>query len=220
MNIALILARLGSKRIKYKNIKNFFGKPIIYYPIRACKKSKIFDKIYVSTESRKIKSIVIKYGASVPFLRPKKLADNNTSTIKVIKHFIDKMKFQGDTNICCLYPATPLLKPNILKKFYKQFLKDKKNFLIPAIVAKSKEKKKFTINKNNKIKIIKNSNKFYKDSGQFYFGTAKLFKAKKSILMSESCKIIKLSNNFAVDVNTMQDWKLVKKIYKKDIRNV
>ena len=65
-----------------------------------------------------------------------------------------------------------------------------------------------------------NSNKFYKDSGQFYFGTAKLFKAKKSILMSESCKIIKLSNNFAVDVNTMQDWKLVKKIYKKNIRNV
>ena len=67
MNIAIIPARAGSKRIKNKNIKLFRGKPIIYYSINAAKKSKIFQKIIVSTDSEKIKKISEKYGAEVPF---------------------------------------------------------------------------------------------------------------------------------------------------------
>ena len=92
MNIALIIAKLGSKRIKNKNIKNFFGKPVIYYPITACQKSNIFDKIFVSTESKKIRLIAKRYNVSVPFLRPKKLSSDKASTIDVIKNFIKKMK--------------------------------------------------------------------------------------------------------------------------------
>ena len=71
MNIAIIPARIGSKRIKQKNIKIFKGKPLIYYSINAAKKSKVFDKILVSTDSEKIGEIARKYGADVPFLRPK-----------------------------------------------------------------------------------------------------------------------------------------------------
>ena len=67
MNIAIIPARSGSKRIKNKNIKLFCGKPIIYYSINEAKKSKIFQKIIVSTDSEKIKKISEKYGAEVPF---------------------------------------------------------------------------------------------------------------------------------------------------------
>ena len=52
--LAIIPARLGSKRIKQKNIKSFFGKPMIYYPISALKKANFFNKIFVSTESKKI----------------------------------------------------------------------------------------------------------------------------------------------------------------------
>ena len=70
-SICIIPARGGSKRIKNKNIKNFFGKPLIYYSIKAAIKSNIFDKIIVSTDSKKIASIVKKYGAEVPFLRSK-----------------------------------------------------------------------------------------------------------------------------------------------------
>ena len=81
MNIGIILARAGSKRIKNKNIKTFFGKPLIYYSIETAKKTKIFDKIYVSTDSKKIKNIAEKYGAIVLKLRPKKYSsDKNTVT--------------------------------------------------------------------------------------------------------------------------------------------
>ena len=72
MIIAVIPARIGSKRIKKKNIKKFYGKPIIAWPIIAAKKSNIFDKIIVSTDSSQIALISKKYGAEVPFLRKKK----------------------------------------------------------------------------------------------------------------------------------------------------
>ena len=131
MNLALIIARAGSVRIKNKNIKKFYGKPIISYPIKVLKNSKIFSKIYVSTECKKISEIVKRYDVAVPFLRPKQLANNKTSTLKVIKHFINKKKILPKDNICCVYPATPLLTKNILKKSMRKFLNNKNNFLVP-----------------------------------------------------------------------------------------
>ena len=67
--IAIIPARIGSKRIPKKNIKNFLGKPIIAYTISAVTKSNLFDEIIVSTDHKSIADISIKYGAKVPFLR-------------------------------------------------------------------------------------------------------------------------------------------------------
>jgi len=91
MNIAIIPARKRSVRIKNKNIKLFRGKPIIYWSIKTAKKSKIFDKIIVSTDDKKILKVSKKFGAEVPFLRPKKLSDNKTGIIKVIQHAIKEL---------------------------------------------------------------------------------------------------------------------------------
>ena len=71
--ICIIAAREGSKRIKNKNIVNFFGKPLISYPIRVAIQSKLFEKVVVSTDSIKIAKIAKKYGAETPFLRKKKI---------------------------------------------------------------------------------------------------------------------------------------------------
>ena len=68
-SIAIITARGGSKRIPKKNIKEFCGKPIIAYSIKAAIDSKIFDEVMVSTDSKEIAEIAKKYGASVPFMR-------------------------------------------------------------------------------------------------------------------------------------------------------
>ena len=90
MKIALITARANSIRIKNKNIKSFYGKPIIAYPIKVALSSKIFDKVIVSTDSRAIANISLKYGASIPFLRPRTLSQNNIGTLEVIQHAIKK----------------------------------------------------------------------------------------------------------------------------------
>ena len=110
--IALIPARGGSKSIKKKNIKLLNGKPLIYYTIMAARKSKFIDRIIVSTDDKKIRSIAIKYGAEAPFIRPKKLAQDHILDYPVILHAIKKLKLnlnQKENDILVfLRPTMPL----------------------------------------------------------------------------------------------------------------
>ena len=91
MKILLIPARSKSQRIKFKNIKNFHGKPIIYYPITISLKSNLFDRIIVSTDSKNIASIAEKFGAEVPFVRPNCCSGHKATIFDVIRHSIRKL---------------------------------------------------------------------------------------------------------------------------------
>lgn len=71
--LAVIPARGGSKRIPRKNVKDFNGKPLISYAIKAALGSGIFDRVVVSTDDEDIAAIAKEYGAEVPFLRDKSL---------------------------------------------------------------------------------------------------------------------------------------------------
>lgn len=110
--LAIIPARGGSKGIKNKNIVNLKGKPLISYTIEEAKKSGIFDKIIVSTDSPEIAEISKKYGAEVPFLRPENLSTDTASTIDVILHalnyFIDNDEYYD--YFVLLQPTSPLRK--------------------------------------------------------------------------------------------------------------
>ena len=97
--IAIIPARGGSKRIPRKNIKKFFGKPLIAYSIQTALKSKLFDKVIVSTDDEEIATIAKQYGAEVPFIRPKELADDFTTTGDVIEHTLNWLKKNGNVKI-------------------------------------------------------------------------------------------------------------------------
>ena len=93
--IAVIPARGGSTRIPGKNYKKFNGEPIIARTIKKLKKSKIFNRIIVSTDSKKIALISKRCGAEVPFIRPKFLSGNYISSRPVIRHilrFLIKLK--------------------------------------------------------------------------------------------------------------------------------
>ena len=109
--IAIITARGGSKRIPGKNIKNFCGKPIIAYSIEAALKSGLFSEVMVSTDSQKIAQIAQEYGASVPFMRSAKTADDYATTSDVIMEVMDNYKKLGRTfeYICCIYPTAPFV---------------------------------------------------------------------------------------------------------------
>ncbi len=96
MIISVLTARKGSKRIKNKNIRLFNNKPIISYPIKQIIKSKIFRRNFISTDSKKIEKISKKLGIESLILRDKRLSDDNTGVIKVVKNFIqilNKKKF-------------------------------------------------------------------------------------------------------------------------------
>ena len=108
--LALIPARGGSKGVPGKNLKRLFGKPLIAWTIEEAKKSRYIDKIVVSTDYEAIANVAVKYGAAVPFKRPRKLASDNAKMIDVMSHCIRFFQNIGDTYdiIILLQPTSPL----------------------------------------------------------------------------------------------------------------
>ena len=90
--ICIIAARGGSKGVPNKNIRLLGKKPLIAHTIESAIKSKLFSSVIVSTENKKIADIAKKYGAAVPFYRPKKLATDNASMDDVLLDVIKKLK--------------------------------------------------------------------------------------------------------------------------------
>ena len=111
MNIAIIPARGGSKRLPRKNIKEFNGKPLIAWSIIVALNSKIFDKVIVSTDDEEIAEISKRYGAEVPFIRPKSLSGDFAPTRDVVLHLIDwfNQKQILVKSICCIYATAPFI---------------------------------------------------------------------------------------------------------------
>lgn len=117
--VAIIPARSGSKGIPHKNIIDIEGFPLIAYSIIAARLSKTINRVVVSTDSQEIADIAIKYGAEVPFLRPKKFATDKSTDIEFVKHALDW--FQNNEGsipkyLVHLRPTTPLREPEIIDK--------------------------------------------------------------------------------------------------------
>ena len=90
--IALICARGGSKGLPGKNIKLLGGIPLIGRSIQIAKQVSRIDRIIVSTDSEEIAEVAIEYGAEVPFMRPKELAQDDSSEWLVWRHALDFLK--------------------------------------------------------------------------------------------------------------------------------
>ena len=127
--IAIIPARGGSKSIPKKNIINLGGYPLIAYTIIAARSSKYIDRVIVSTDSQEIAKIAKRYGAEVPFLRPKKFAGDNSPDIGYIWHMLNWLekheKYVPDM-VIHLRPTTPLRDYKIIDKAILEIIKDKK----------------------------------------------------------------------------------------------
>ena len=132
--ICFIAARGGSKGVKSKNIKKLGGKPLIAHTIESAKKSKIFSHVIVSTDDNEIAKIAKKYGAEVPFLRPKKLATANASMDEVIVHAINKLFSLGyDFDVLVNRDCTaPFIRISDIKKGV-SLLNKKKNDAVVAV---------------------------------------------------------------------------------------
>lgn len=126
--IAILPARSGSKRIKNKNIIDFCGKPMIAYALEAASKSNLFDKIHVSTDSKKIKQIVENLGYQVEFMRPPELSGDKVGLIPVLQWILEKYitRNQNYTDVFNIMPAAPFLKPYDLIEAYELYLKHKR----------------------------------------------------------------------------------------------
>ena len=190
-NICLIPARGGSKRIKDKNLKKIKNLPFIAHAIIKAKKSGIFDKVIVSTDSKKIMNISKKYGAICSTLRPKRLSNNFATIYEVIKfEFLDK-NLKNYDYIFCIYPCSgPQIKIKQFSKALKIIKNQKADHLLttmeydyPPQKALIKNNKSYMILKNKKYYKSRTQDlpKQYKDTGSLYIYTKKLLLSKKRL---------------------------------------
>jgi N-acylneuraminate cytidylyltransferase len=95
--VVVLFARGGSKGIPGKNVKLLNGKPLIAYSIEVAKKSKLIDRVFISTDDDEIATVAKKYGAEVTFMRPAELATDTAPEILAWKHAINILRDQGNS---------------------------------------------------------------------------------------------------------------------------
>ena len=120
------MARGGSKEVKNKNIRKINGKPLIWFTIKEALKSKLIDQYIVSTDNQAIKKISQKYGAEVPFLRPKKFSTDKASSVEALQHAVkyletkENKKFDIIVELMCTNPLKNFQDiDNVIKKIIK-----------------------------------------------------------------------------------------------------
>ena len=190
--IALIPSRSGSERIKNKNIVKLGNKHLIGYTIKEAKKSKLFNYILVSTDSKKYAKIAKYYGAEVPFLRPKKFAKSTSPDFEWVNHSINflKSKKLNFDYFFILRPTNPFRTANTILKGWNFYKKNNFPDSLRAIEeCKQHPEKMWYLKKNNQINPILKK----KYSGQPSYNMQ--FKSlKKTYIQNASLEISKVSN--------------------------
>jgi pseudaminic acid cytidylyltransferase len=216
MNVAMIPARGGSKRIPRKNIKNFLGKPIIAYSIEAAKASGCFDKIIVSTDDEEIAAVARQYGAETPFLRPKDISDDYATTVDVINHSINWLLENNIAveNICCIYATAPFVEADDLISGLTAIQDNRFLFAFSATSYAFPIQRAIKVNKDGAVDMFNSEymntrsqdlEEAYHDAGQFYWGKAKAFLDGKPIF-SPAAFAVKLPRKRVQDIDTPEDW--------------
>lgn len=215
MKIAVIPARGGSKRVPRKNIKDFCGRPMIYWSINVAQESKLFDHIIVSTDDEEIAEIARKCGAETPFMRPQELADDLTPTVPVVAHAIESCIDLGwiADYACCIYPCAPFLQVGDLLVALELAHFRKADFVYPVAEYAHPIQRAMRQLPGGGMQFLypqfeltrtQDLEKSYHDAGQFYWGKASAWLANKK--MHTAGLGMPIPNWRVVDVDTEDDW--------------
>jgi pseudaminic acid cytidylyltransferase len=217
VNVALIPARGGSKRIPRKNIKEFLGKPIIAYSIEAAITSGCFEKVLVSTDDDEIAKIARDYGAEVPFKRPAELSDDYATSIEVVLHAINWLAEHdiAPENLCLLYATAPLVRAKHLRESLALLeATPEKQFCFSVTEYHYPIQRALHISAQGEIEMFQPEHlltrsqdlkRAYHDAGQFYWGRTSAFLAGSVVFSSCSLPYI-LAPHQVQDIDTLEDW--------------
>lgn len=179
--IAIIPARSGSKRLKFKNIRIFNGKPLFIWSMLSAQKSKYIDQIYLSTDSKKINEIAKKNGFRINKLREKKLARDKARSSDLISDILYKVKKKFDFFIL-LQPTSPLRRIRDIDFAIKKLINKRNNSLI-------------SVNSfNNRI------------NGAIYIQNINYFMKNKKFKYSDTL-FYKMPKEKSIDIDTEKDFK-------------
>ena len=226
MQLAVIPARGGSKRIPRKNIKMFHGQPMIAWSIQAAIDSGCFDEVWVSTDDEEIAEVAQVYGAKVPFLRPVHLSDDFATTADVMSHAVEefgKLNHALPDYICCLYATAPFVtKADLVQGLEKIKNNSSLNYVFSATTYPFPIQRAIKLNAHDTVEMFSRQyfnvrsqdlEEAWHDAGQFYWGTAEAWLNKAMIFASQS-SVVELPRFRVQDIDTQEDWDRAEWLFK------
>lgn len=222
MNIAVIPARGGSKRIPHKNIRKFCGKPIIAHSIETALGTGLFSSVIVSTDDHAIAEVAKKYGAEVPFMRPEDLSDDFTGTTPVFRHAARWCLNQGYgvTAVCGIYATAPFVSAGDLKLGFKALEQAPAAFSIttfPFPIHRGLKREK-----DGKVSLLwpehlktrsQDLPEIYHDCGQFYWATTDFLLSGEEFMEGKAMGI-GIPRHRVQDIDTEEDWVRAEAMYR------
>lgn len=228
--IAIIPARGGSKTIPKKNIVNLCGKPLIAYSIIIAKKAKIIDRVIVDTDDEEIANIAKKYGAEIPYLRPKKLASDTIADLPVFQHALKFLLKEGESPqaIVHLRPTSPYRTIENLENAIKIFRSDKRITCVRSVTIPDQNPfKMWHLKKNGfltplvktKIKEAYNLPRQKLPTVYWQIGNIDIIKPevilKKNSMTGRFIKPLIMEEIFSIDIDTPLSLKIAEIVLKK-----
>ncbi len=221
MSICVIPARGGSKRIPRKNIRAFYGTPIIGWSIKTALESGLFDHVVVSTDDAEIAEVSRDLGAEVPFLRPYKLSNDFAGTGPVIAHAIETLSISGDVPVCCLYATAPFVQSSDLKQGLVLLQHGARyavsvtqyDYPIQRALRRAKDGAIAMIDPEQLQTRSQDLEDTWHDAGQFYWGLASSWIADPAVFNSGSFGV-PLPSHRVVDIDTPEDWSRAEVLFK------
>lgn len=221
MNIAIIPARGGSKRIPRKNIRPFAGKPMIAYAIGAARASGLFEHVVVSTDDAEVASVARDWGGEVPFMRSPELADDHTPTVPVIADAIrrcEAMDWRAD-HVCCIYPCSPFIGSAALGSALAAMKDSGCDYCFPVAAFPSPVQRALRrhadggtapLYPEHQTTRTQDLEPAFHDAGQFYWGTRSAWLSNPDIHGSGTSIVVPFWQ--AVDIDTPEDWQMAERL--------
>lgn len=216
MNVAVIPARGGSKRIPRKNIKEFCGKPMIAWSIEAALESSCFDQVIVSTEDAEIARVAEAWGAQVPFRRPEELADDYVGTKEVMQSAVQWLYESGNTPkyACCIYATAPFLNAQDIRRGLESIITENAHFALAVATFPYPIQRAVRVTSSNRLEMFfsehictrsQDLENAYHDAAQFCWGKSEAWLGDEPVFSNNSVPVI-LPRYRVQDIDTSEDW--------------
>jgi len=228
--LAIIPARGGSKGVPRKNIKDLCGKPLIAWTIEEALKSKYIDRTIASTEDGEIAEISRKYGAEVPFLRPKELAKDDTPTVDVIIDLINRLEqYEGykPDYVCVLQCTSPFRKSKHIDEGLEQLINSDGDFIIGVCESEINPFWMKKIENGKLLNFMEDSPTYnrrqdlptiYRLNGALYIGRTDMLVENKNWYTGNTLPYI-MRNKDSIDIDTIMDFKFAELLMKEKMLN-
>ncbi|MEW6428682.1 MAG: pseudaminic acid cytidylyltransferase [Thermodesulfobacteriota bacterium] len=223
MNVAIIPARGGSKRIPGKNIREFAGRPIIAWSIAAARESGLFARVIVSTDCAEIAAVARRSGAETPFVRPAAIADDFTPTADVLLHALAWLAAEGTEPeyLCCLYATAPFVRSADLVAGYERIVASGAASVFPVTTYPASIFRALKITEEGRLAMLwpehelSRSNDLptaYHDAGQFYWLHARRFQTGRKIYADDAVGLV-VDRHAVQDIDTPEDWRTAELLF-------